>query len=164
MQSKLLIKWSKKMPETKIPLGEKTSYEFKYNPNLLYPIARKDKRDEIGLPPDLEFFGLDLWTAFELSWLNPNGKPMVRICVLTVDKNTKNIIESKSFKLYLNSFNNTVFANECDVASLIESDLSKNLVGAVTVTIYTLKDYQVMFKDNIKAESIDLLVASFKYY
>jgi 7-cyano-7-deazaguanine reductase len=69
----------------------------------------------------LPFFGADLWTAFELSWLNPRGKPQVAVAHFTVPCETPNIIESKSFKLYLNSFNNSVFAdastrcaNTCD--------------------------------------------------
>jgi 7-cyano-7-deazaguanine reductase len=79
-----------------------------YDASLLFPIPRAPKRAEIGIDRStLPFFGADLWTAFELSWLNLRGKPQVALAHFTVPCETPNIIESKSFKLYLNSFNNT---------------------------------------------------------
>jgi 7-cyano-7-deazaguanine reductase len=81
-----------------------------YDPALLFPMPRAPKRAEIGVRAQPPFFGADLWTAFELSWLNERGKPQVALAHFTVPCETPNIIESKSFKLYLNSFNNTRFA------------------------------------------------------
>jgi len=106
-------------------LGKPTPYVDQYDASLLYPIARSLKRDEIGVPATLPFFGADLWTAFELSWLNLRGKPQVAIAHITVPCETRNIVESKSFKLYLNSFNNTRFESHTDVQARIRADISE---------------------------------------
>ena len=106
-------------------LGKSTPYVDQYDASLLYPIARVIKRDEIGVPATLPFFGADLWTAFELSWLNLRGKPQVAIVHITVPCETHNIVESKSFKLYLNSFNNTRFESHADVQARIRADISE---------------------------------------
>ena len=107
------------------PLGKVSSYADQYDPSLLFPIARADKREEIGLTDKLPFMGADLWTAFELSWLNLRGKPQVALAHITVPCETRNIVESKSFKLYLNSFNNSRFADAAAVQALIRQDLSE---------------------------------------
>ena len=83
------------------PLGKASAYTDHYDPTLLFPIPRADKRREIGVGDTAPFFGADLWTSFELSWLNPRGKPQVAIAHFTVPCETPHIIESKSFKLYL---------------------------------------------------------------
>ena len=99
-------------------LGKPAAYKDQYDASLLFPISREPKRQEIGLRGVLPFSGADLWTAFELSWLTPRGKPQVAIAHVTVPCETPNIIESKSFKLYLNSFSNTPFAGAgCATAS-----------------------------------------------
>lgn len=123
------------------PLGKISSYADQYDPSLLFPIARAVKRDEMGLRDKLPFMGADLWTAFELSWLNLRGKPQVALAHITVPCETRNIIESKSFKLYLNSFNNSRFADAAAVQALIRQDLSEavwrgsNQSGSVGVKI-----------------------------
>lgn len=106
-------------------LGKPACYADRYDPALLYPIPRAPKRAEIGLAGRLPFFGADLWTAFELSWLNPRGKPQVAIAHFTVPCETPNIVESKSFKLYLASFNNTVFASADEVRERLRADVSE---------------------------------------
>jgi 7-cyano-7-deazaguanine reductase len=106
-------------------LGRTVAYADQYDPTLLYPIARAPKREEIGLTGALPFFGADLWTAFELSWLGPRGKPQVAIAHFTVPCETPNIIESKSLKLYLGSFSNTVFAGVEQVRDRLRADLSE---------------------------------------
>jgi 7-cyano-7-deazaguanine reductase len=123
------------------PLGKASSYADQYDPSLLFPIARAVKRDEIGLSDKLPFMGADLWTAFELSWLNLRGKPQVALAHITVPCETRNIVESKSFKLYLNSFNNSRFADAQAVQTLLRQDLSEavwrgsNQSGSVGVRI-----------------------------
>jgi 7-cyano-7-deazaguanine reductase len=123
------------------PLGKVSSYADQYDPTLLFPIARAVKREEIGLTDKLPFMGADLWTAFELSWLNLRGKPQVALAHITVPCETRNIVESKSFKLYLNSFNNSRFADTAAVQALIRQDLSEavwrgsNQSGSVGVKI-----------------------------
>jgi 7-cyano-7-deazaguanine reductase len=106
-------------------LGKATPYIDQYDASLLYPIARKSKRDEIGVRGMLPFLGSDLWTAFELSWLNPRGKPQVALAQITVPCESTHIVESKSFKLYLNSFNNTMFADAAEVQARIRLDISE---------------------------------------
>ena len=107
------------------PLGKTASYIDQYDPALLFPLPRATKRQELGLGAQLPFFGADTWTAFELSWLNLRGKPQLALAHITVPCETPNIIESKSFKLYLNSFNNTRFAEAADVLTRLRADLSE---------------------------------------
>jgi 7-cyano-7-deazaguanine reductase len=105
-------------------LGKSSTYVDKYDASLLFPIPRADKRREIGISGTPTFFGADLWTAFELSWLTPRGKPQVAIAHITVPCDSINIVESKSFKLYLNSFNNATFADAAAVAACMKADLN----------------------------------------
>ncbi|PWW46007.1 NADPH-dependent 7-cyano-7-deazaguanine reductase QueF [Melaminivora alkalimesophila] len=106
-------------------LGKASAYADQYDASLLFPIPRADKRAEIGIDGSAPFFGADLWTAFELSWLNLRGKPQVALAHITVPCETPHIVESKSFKLYLNSFNNTRFASEAEVRTRIRADVSE---------------------------------------
>ena len=107
-------------------LGKASAYIDQYDASLLFPIPRATKRAEIGLADKATpFFGADLWTAFELSWLNLRGKPQVALAHITVPCETPNIVESKSFKLYLNSFNNTRFADAAAVQARIRTDISE---------------------------------------
>ncbi|MEG0921016.1 MAG: NADPH-dependent 7-cyano-7-deazaguanine reductase QueF [Comamonas sp.] len=108
------------------PLGQRSAYIDQYDPTLLFPLPRAGKRDELGLAADkLPFFGADLWTAYELSWLNLRGKPQVALVSFTIPCETPNIIESKSFKLYLNSFNNSRFATPEEVRAKLVADVSE---------------------------------------
>ena len=107
------------------PLGKASAYADQYDPSLLFPLARAPKRAEIGITGSVPFVGADLWTAFELSWLNERGKPQVALAHITVPCETPNIVESKSFKLYLNSYNNTRFATAQDVQARLRADISE---------------------------------------
>ena len=106
-------------------LGKPVTYADRYDPSQLYPISREPQRTEIGLGATLPFFGADLWTAYELSWLTPRGKPQVAIAHITVPCETPNIVESKSFKLYLGSFSNTPFDSADAVRDRIRADVSE---------------------------------------
>ncbi len=106
-------------------LGKASAYSDRYDPTLLFPIPRATKREEIGIHGAAPFFGADLWTAFELSRLTPRGKPQVALAHVTVPCETPHIVESKSFKLYLNSFNNTPFASADEVRDRIRADISE---------------------------------------
>ena len=117
-------------------LGKTSSYIDQYDASLLFPIPRAVKRAELGLGNSPPFFGADMWTAFELSWLNLRGKPQVALAHITVPCESPNIIESKSFKLYLNSFNNTRFADARDVRERIRADI--NAAVGMGVGIKTL--------------------------
>jgi len=110
-------------------LGKNSAYIDQYDASLLFPIPRATKRAEIGIEAEgkgpVPFFGADLWSAFELSWLNQKGKPQVALAHFTVPCETPNIVESKSFKLYLNSFNNTKFADANAVRDRLRADISE---------------------------------------
>jgi 7-cyano-7-deazaguanine reductase len=106
-------------------LGKPAPYVDRYDASLLFPLSRRPNRTELGLHGAPPFFGADLWTAFELSWLTPRGKPQVAIAHVTVPCETANIVESKSFKLYLNSFSNTAFADANEVRDRIRADVSE---------------------------------------
>jgi 7-cyano-7-deazaguanine reductase len=106
-------------------LGQATAYADQYDAALLFPIARAPQRAALGLGASLPFLGADLWTAFELSWLNVRGKPQVALAHITVPCESVNLIESKSLKLYLNSFNNTRFADATEVVARLRADLTE---------------------------------------
>ena len=105
-------------------LGRASAYVDQYDASLLFPLPREAKRREIGVHGSVPFLGADLWTAFELSWLNPRGKPQVALAHITVPCESTHIVESKSFKLYLNSFNNSPFASADAVRERIRTDVS----------------------------------------
>ncbi|MFO1182673.1 NADPH-dependent 7-cyano-7-deazaguanine reductase QueF [Ottowia sp.] len=105
-------------------LGRATAYVDQYDSTLLYPIARAPQRERLGIAGQPRFFGADWWTAYELSWLNARGKPQLAIAHILVPCESTHIVESKSFKLYLNSFSGTVFADAAEVRARIEADVS----------------------------------------
>jgi 7-cyano-7-deazaguanine reductase len=117
------------------PLGKTSAYQTQYAPDLLFPIPRQQKRDELGLSGTLPFFGVDIWNAYEISWLNMRGKPQVAIATFTVPADSPNIIESKSFKLYLNSFNQTRLANADALVALLRDDLAAGFGAPVHIVL-----------------------------
>lgn len=121
--------------ESSLPLGKATVYKSEYDPDLLCPVPRQLKRDEIGIGGELPFSGFDLWNAYELSWLTLKGKPVVAMGEFHVPCGSKNLIESKSFKLYLNSFNQTRFATFAEVQRLLAEDLGRVAGAPVTVRL-----------------------------
>ncbi|MGE5622391.1 MAG: NADPH-dependent 7-cyano-7-deazaguanine reductase QueF [Bacillota bacterium] len=121
------------------PLGKPTAYQAEYTPSLLFPIPRQTKREELGITGTLPFFGVDIWNAYEVSWLNQRGKPQVAIATVTVPADSPNIVESKSFKLYLNSFNQTRLASPEALLELLRADLSDSFGAPVQVKL-TLPD------------------------
>jgi 7-cyano-7-deazaguanine reductase len=126
-------------PSHASPLGKATEYQSHYAPELLYPIPRQLKRSELGVADSaLPFVGEDLWNAYELSWLNAKGKPVVAVGTFRVPATSPNLIESKSFKLYLNSFNQTVFASLEAVSAAMTRDLSAAAGSLVAVLLEPL--------------------------
>jgi 7-cyano-7-deazaguanine reductase len=119
------------------PLGKPATYQTRYDPSLLFPIARQGKREELGISGTLPFFGIDIWNAYEVSWLNLRGKPQLAIATITVPADSPNIIESKSFKLYLNSFNQTKLAGTDALLELLRADLSAGFGAPVQITLTT---------------------------
>nr|Q47DJ9.1 RecName: Full=NADPH-dependent 7-cyano-7-deazaguanine reductase; AltName: Full=7-cyano-7-carbaguanine reductase; AltName: Full=NADPH-dependent nitrile oxidoreductase; AltName: Full=PreQ(0) reductase [Dechloromonas aromatica RCB] len=126
-------------PSHASPLGKATEYQSHYAPELLYPIPRQLKRSELGITDaNLPFVGEDLWNAYELSWLNSKGKPVVAVGTFRVPANSPNLIESKSFKLYLNSFNQSSFDNIAAVSATMSRDLSAAAGSPIIVTLEPL--------------------------
>jgi 7-cyano-7-deazaguanine reductase len=121
-------------------LGRQSAYISNYTPELLFPIARIEKRLEIGISPNqnLPFFGYDLWNHYEVSWLNPKGKPMVALARIMYDCHSPFIIESKSMKLYFNSFNQTPIASVEKLEAIITQDIGQRIQGEVHVKLYLL--------------------------
>ncbi|UUD64160.1 NADPH-dependent 7-cyano-7-deazaguanine reductase QueF [Pseudomonas seleniipraecipitans] len=118
------------------PLGKSSEYIAAYSPELLFPIPRAAKWAELGLSAEtLPYRGVDYWNCFELSWLLPSGKPVVAIGEFAIAADSPNIIESKSFKLYLNSLNQSVFATEAELVEVLEKDLSATAGKPVGVRV-----------------------------
>lgn len=120
---------------TDIPLGKDSSYPDRYAPEVLASVSREDARVDSGIGRDLPFVGVDLWNAWELSWLSPGGKPKVAVAEIRVPADTPNIVESKSLKLYLNSFAMTEQASVFDLEETIVRDLSRIAGGDVSLQI-----------------------------
>ena len=119
-----------------LSLGKATEYKSSYDPGLLQGVPRSLNRNELQLTADnLPFVGFDLWNLYELSWLNSKGKPVVATGVVKVPFDSDNLIESKSFKLYLNSFNQTKFDSLADVQKVLTNDLSKCANKTVSVEL-----------------------------
>lgn len=123
------------------PLGKANTYVSEYSPDLLFPIDRNNTRSELGIDlVKLPFQGQDFWTAFEVSWLNDKGKPTAMIAEFTIPCTSPRLIESKSFKQYLNSFNGTKFVSIDAVKNKLITDLSKATGGVVSVNLIAPKD------------------------
>ena len=138
------------------PLGKSSAYVSVYTPSLLFPIPRQPKWQELGIAPDqLPFHGADIWNCYELSWLNPSGKPEVAAAEFMFPLSASRIVESKSFKLYLNSFNQTVFSDRREVLRTLESDLSVAAQGPVMVRILGMGQLQQLGMALLPGECLD---------
>ncbi|WP_311419005.1 NADPH-dependent 7-cyano-7-deazaguanine reductase QueF [Haemophilus parahaemolyticus] len=139
-----------------LKLGQNTKYKSQYDASLLQPVPRRLNREGLGIVEQQPFNqGADVWTCYELSWLNSNGLPQVAIADVEIDFKSENLIESKSFKLYLNSFNQTKFASIEEVEQTLTRDLRKCASGQVSVKIHKLADYTNQPIVNFSGECID---------
>jgi len=120
-----------------LPLGQSTQYPDQYDPSLLFQIPRTENRLKLGIKENqaLPFVGVDIWNAFELSWLNPKGKPQIALAEFQIPADSPYMIESKSFKLYLNSLNNAHFADENELRERLIADLSVAAGSKITARI-----------------------------
>ena len=147
------------------PLGKASSYADQYDASLLFPIPRTEKRAEIGLSTAaaMPIFGADMWTAYEVSWLNARGKPQIAIAHITVPCESPCIIESKSFKLYLNSFNSSVFGSIDAVQDVLKRDLAlaawqgADKAGAVGVRLLKPEAFDALPIHEMDGLSLDRL-------
>ncbi|MEO5765571.1 MAG: NADPH-dependent 7-cyano-7-deazaguanine reductase QueF [Casimicrobiaceae bacterium] len=117
------------------PLGRATGYPDTYDPSQLFALPRAPQRAKIGLGDRLPFTGSDVWTAYDLTWLDPRGKPAIAIASIDVPASSASLIESKSMKLYLGSFAQSTFATAADVAASIERDLASRTGAGVGVRL-----------------------------
>ncbi|MGC3875008.1 NADPH-dependent 7-cyano-7-deazaguanine reductase QueF [Halomonas sp. GXIMD04776] len=139
------------------PLGHATEYPERYDPALLFAIPRAANRAPLGIDDaDLPFDGEDEWHAFELSWLDPRGKPLVAVARFRLPASSPNLIESKSWKLYLNGFNQSRFASRDEVRQALVHDLSKAAGDDVEVTLLDVDDEALMPR-RLPGECIDAL-------
>lgn len=123
------------------PLGRDSAYPEHYDAGLLYPIPRAANRAPLGIAEEaLPFVGEDEWHAFELSWLNARGKPMVAVARFRLPADSPNLIESKSWKLYLNSFNQTRLESREALIATLEADLAAAAGAPVTVELFDVDD------------------------
>ncbi len=149
------------------PLGKTSEYKAEYDPSLLFPIERQEKRRELGIDQgQLPFFGRDLWYGYELSWLTLQGKPVVRIAQFELPCDSPCLIESKSFKLYLNSFNQSRFASAELVAEQLTADLSVVAKAPVKVDLFTIDEFAARSFDvapGVSIDGLDVEVDCFQY-
>ncbi|PRA28301.1 NADPH-dependent 7-cyano-7-deazaguanine reductase QueF [Pseudomonas poae] len=149
------------------PLGKSSEYISTYTPSLLFPIPRAAKWAELGLSAEtLPYKGVDFWNCFELSWLLPSGKPVVAIGEFSIPADSPNIIESKSFKLYLNSLNQTAFADTASLEGVLRTDLSAAAGKPVDVRIRSLAEIEaegVMALPGECIDELDINVSSYEH-
>ncbi|MFQ2570084.1 NADPH-dependent 7-cyano-7-deazaguanine reductase QueF [Aeromonas caviae] len=148
-----------------LSLGQQSAYISQYTPSLLQPVPRSLNRDDLGLRGELPFQGGDVWTLYELSWLNAKGKPVVAIGEVFVPATSPNLIESKSFKLYLNSFNQTRCDSLKAVQALLVQDLSGCAGAPVSVTLFTLDQapHQIAQLPGECIDSLDIEVDGYEF-
>ena len=151
-------------PEASL-LGKAATYADRYDAALLYPLPRAAQRALIGVADRPVFLGADLWTAYELSWLNSRGKPLVALVRFIVPSESTHLVESKTLKLYLNSFNNTVFADMDAVRQTLQKDLSeavwrggvvKSSVGVQLMSPEQYAKEKIAEMDGLSLDRLDL--------
>lgn len=139
-----------------LTLGQATRYRETYDNSLLQAVPRALNREQLAITDNLPFsIGADIWTAYEISWLNPKGLPQVAIADVEIDFRSENLIESKSFKLYLNSFNQTKFESFEQVQHIMQQDLQHCARGEVKVRLNSLAFYQQSRIAQFNGECID---------
>ncbi len=136
-------------------LGKPTAFDERYDPALLFPIDRKLGRDELGIATPLPFVGVDYWTAYELSWLDARGKPLVAIAEFAVPADSPRLIESKSLKLYLNGFAGTRMDSTDALRMRIAHDLGSSAGATVTVRLRSAAGHDAPAINELDGECID---------
>jgi 7-cyano-7-deazaguanine reductase len=139
------------------PLGHPTGYPDHYAPALLYPVPRAPQRAALGIGARLPFTGVDLWTAYELTWLDERGKPQVALATLQVPVDSPAIVESKSMKLYLGSFAQSRYASGAGVAATIARDVSRAAGAPVLATLQEPATFAAQSIAELSGESLDEL-------
>ncbi|WP_044874177.1 NADPH-dependent 7-cyano-7-deazaguanine reductase QueF [Pseudomonas sp. LFM046] len=152
-------------PAEHSPLGKSSEYVSTYSPELLFPISRVTKWNELGLTAaTLPYQGVDYWNCYELSWLTPSGKPVVAIGEFAIPADSPNIIESKSFKLYLNSLNQSVYTGAAELEQVLARDLSEAAGAPVAVRVRSLTDVEAEGVAGLPGTCIDDLDVAIDNY
>jgi 7-cyano-7-deazaguanine reductase len=140
-------------------LGKAVDYRDVYDPSLLFPIARDLGRAEIGLAANapLPFFGVDIWNAYELSWLSPRGRPHIGLLTVMVPADSPFIVESKSFKLYLGSFAQTPLDSVDELKARIRKDVSAICGATVQVRVTLPHEFGQLVLDELEGVNLDRL-------
>lgn len=139
------------------PLGKAAAYQTHYDPSLLYPMPRAPKRAELQLSGSLPFFGMDVWNAYEVSWLNMRGKPQVAIATWQVPADSPNIIESKSLKLYFNALNQSRLAGPEALLDLLRADLSAGFGAPIQIQLTVSDSFQQLKMGELDGLLLDRL-------
>ncbi len=145
-------------------LGQTTQYGASYDASRLFPIPRAQGRAALGIEGTLPFFGVDAWNGYELSWLDPRGKPRIAIATFAIPANSDNLIESKSFKLYLNGFAGTAFDDAETVRLTLVRDLSQATGAPVEATLIEPRDFAGERIGPLQGEVIDDLPVEIDCY
>lgn len=152
-----------------LTLGKSTEYCSEYNPNLLQAVPRSLNRDDLALPSDdLPFMGEDVWYGYELSWLNDKGKPVVAVAEFRFACTSPNLVESKSFKLYLNSFNQSKFSSFDKVKEILINDLSATAQTQAEVSLFSVEQcsalaIKVSTQDTVCIDEEDVIIDNYQY-
>lgn len=136
-------------------LGRSVEHQPGYSPDLLMPIARMQTREALGLGQELPFVGADRWTGFELGWLEPGGKPRVAVLRASVPADSPHLIESKSFKIYLNSYAREHFESAAQVQTRIGTDLSAVAGAAVAAEVLLPEAWPLLAPQTLPGLCID---------
>ncbi|MFN8901624.1 MAG: NADPH-dependent 7-cyano-7-deazaguanine reductase QueF [Lysobacteraceae bacterium] len=146
-------------------LGQSVAYPSAYDPGLLFPIPRAGNRAALGLVDDaLPFVGIDVWNAYELSWLDPRGKPQVALAEIRIPASSPNLVESKSFKLYLNGFAQERLANPEALRAALMTDLSRAAGSAVSVALVAPTSPEALPVRPLPGELIDSVAIAIDHY
>lgn len=145
-------------------LGHSVAYPSAYDAALLFPIPRTEARSKLGLDEALPFVGVDLWNAYELSWLDPRGKPQVALAEVRVPATSPNLVESKSLKLYLNSFSQERMASTDALRATLISDLSAAAGAPVSVSLIAPTSPQAFPVSVLPGELIDSVAIAIEHY
>lgn len=142
-----------------IPLGEPTNYPDTYAPDILFPISRSGNREPLGVTSPLPFGGADWWTAWEVTWLLPSGKPDMAALEIRVPADSPNIIESKSLKLYLNAFAMLKVESEGELVRIIEADLGR--VAGATVSVSLSRESRLIHLPGNTLDTLDVEIDTY---
>ena len=146
------------------PLGKEVAYASTRDASLLYAIPRAGDRAKLGIAGELPFLGVDIWNAYEFSWLDARGKPRVALVEFRVPAESPNIVESKSFKLYLNSYMQTRVPDTDTLREWLSEDLGRAAGDAVSVQLGTATSKESLQLQQLEGELIDDLPIPVDHY